>query len=111
MQAGLEPSIVTIASGRPKPGGGIGGSVLDQVREAIAKYIVDEFLDGAPSALSDAGANLIETEVIDSLGIFLLVDFLQARFGIEIDAEEISIENFTSVESIAALVVAKQAAG
>lgn len=84
---------------------------MEQVREAIVQYITDEFLSGDSSALSGADVNLIEAEIIDSLGIFLLVDFLQERFGIEIDAEEISIENFTSVETIAALAAAKQGAG
>lgn len=84
---------------------------MEQVREAIVKYIADEFMDGDSSALLRADVNLIEAEIIDSLGIFLLVDHLQERFGIEIDAEEISIENFTSIETIVALTVAKQAAG
>ena len=48
--------------------------------------------------------NLIEDEVIDSLGVMLLVSFLSDRFSIEFDPEEIHAENFESLQSIASLV-------
>jgi methoxymalonate biosynthesis acyl carrier protein len=48
--------------------------------------------------------NLIEDEMLDSLGVMLLVDFLGERFSIEFDPEEIQSENFKTLQSIASLV-------
>jgi acyl carrier protein len=56
--------------------------------------------------------NLIEDEMLDSLGVMLLVDFLGERFSIDFHPEEIHSENFKTLESIASLVDRKlQSAG
>ena len=79
-------------------------SVEDQIRE----HIVAEFLGGDTSrALSD-DTRLIDEEIIDSLGIFLLVTFIQERFGVEVGPEEVTLENFESVSAIAQLVAGKR---
>jgi acyl carrier protein len=48
--------------------------------------------------------DLIEDEMLDSLGVMLLVDFLGERFSIEFEPEEIHSVNFQTLESIASLV-------
>jgi acyl carrier protein len=116
MHRGTRAPIVTVVRFDPAPAEQREGVLeqveqVSQVREAIERHVVEEFLNGDSSALPADDANLIEAEIIDSLGIFLLVDFLQERFGIEIDAEEINIENFTTIESICSLVTAKQKSG
>lgn len=84
--------------------GGTPGGDPAEVRGVIVKYLLTEV---APhlgvEELSD-DANLVEDEVIDSLGIFSLVGFIEERYGVEIDIEELTLENFESVPAITGLV-------
>lgn len=76
-------------------------------RKAIREFVLDRL---APtSGLADVRDedDLIDSGVIDSLGIFQLVAFLEDRFGIAIGDEEITPENFGSVMAIERLVAAR----
>ena len=54
--------------------------------------------------IEDADKNLIETGILDSFSMFRLISFLEATFGIKIPMEELSPENFNSLEHVAAFV-------
>ena len=77
--------------------------------DIIKQYILKEFLPG------ERAANLLETTplrtsgILDSLGTIRLMKFIEERFGIEVDAQEASLENFNSLGDISALVVRKRA--
>jgi acyl carrier protein len=47
---------------------------------------------------------LIENHVLDSLGLFRTVEFLENRYGIEIDDTELHPGEFATLRSIADLV-------
>lgn len=80
--------------------------MTDDIRPVIIQYINDEFvIDGTDVDI--ATANLLEEEVIDSLGIFTLVSFIEDRFGVGVDPEEVNLDNFETVEAIATLVQGK----
>lgn len=51
--------------------------------------------------------NLVEAEVMDSLAVMKLILFLEDEFDIKISDEDMALQNFTSVESIYALVEKK----
>ncbi len=53
--------------------------------------------------------SLIETGVIDSLGIMKLVEHLEGAFGIKITDDELLPENFEDLDTIAELVRGKTA--
>jgi acyl carrier protein len=78
-------------------------SVKDQVREFIQKDLASA---KGVSSFSD-NESLMESGVIDSLGIFRLVAFLEETFRVRIGDEEITHDNLKSVDSIEQLVVAK----
>jgi len=76
-------------------------------RLAIIKtYLTDE-LSVDPDELEDEDQQLIEEDIIDSLGIFSLVEYLEERFSIEIEPEEITIANFSTLRNIDALLATK----
>ena len=50
---------------------------------------------------------LIESGIIDSLGVVEIVAFLEDEFSIEVDDEEIVPENMNSVGQLAAFVAGK----
>jgi acyl carrier protein len=78
---------------------------LADARQEIRKFIEDEFVVGDGVDLETA--DLLEEEVIDSLGIFTLISFIQENLGVEIEPEEINLENFQTLDSITSLVASK----
>ena len=75
----------------------------DQIREFILENLANA---KGITSFSDA-ESLMESGVIDSLGIFRLVNFLEETFGVRIGDEEITAENLSSVDSIENLVIKK----
>ena len=55
--------------------------------------------------------DLVEAEVMDSLGIMKLILFLEENFSIKISDEDLTLENFRSVQSIWSLVEKKSKGG
>jgi len=54
------------------------------------------------------GDDLIESGIIDSLGILKLLEFLESKFSINIADEELIPENFESIESIESFISRKK---
>jgi len=73
----------------------------------IRAFIVENFLLGRDSGF-DNGESLLESGVIDSTGIMHVVAFLEERFGIAVDDEDMIADNLESVNRIAAFVERKQ---
>lgn len=78
-------------------------TVKDQVRQFVNEELAAA--KGISSVRDDE--SLIENGVVDSLGIFRLVTFLEESFGVKIGDEEISAENLQSVDMIEQLVLSK----
>jgi acyl carrier protein len=76
--------------------------------EPIRRFITEELsTNGSSDTLTD-DFPLLERQVLDSLGMFQLVGYLESEFGIEILDEELVPENFGSVRNIARLVEQKR---
>lgn len=52
--------------------------------------------------------DLVQAEVMDSLAVMKLILFLEEKFGVKIEDEDMAMENFTSIETIYALVERKR---
>ena len=74
----------------------------------VRTFIVDELGFVGPAEDLVVDYPLLAREVLDSMGIFQLVAFLEHDFGILIDDEDLVPENFESIGSIARFVGAKQ---
>ena len=78
-----------------------------RIQDQIRQYIVDTGRwHGAIRELSLDYA-LIDNEVLDSMGIFELISFVEDEFGITIDDEDLVVGNFGSIGAIESMVVAK----
>ncbi|REK20558.1 MAG: acyl carrier protein [Actinobacteria bacterium] len=75
---------------------------MADVRDQIKTYIQDEFVKGDDVDLE--GVDLLEEEIVDSLGIFTLVSFIEEKFGVSIDPEDINLDNFQNLDTITKLV-------
>jgi len=77
------------------------------VKDQIRAYVVEEFASpkGKPSITDQE--NLTKDGIIDSMGIFRLVAFLEETFKVRIGDEEITHDNLESVDAIERLVLSK----
>ena len=48
----------------------------------------------------DSAASIVKEGIVDSMGILILVSFLEKRYHVEIDFEEITPDNFKNVGAI-----------
>jgi acyl carrier protein len=80
---------------------------MSDIKASIREYLVAEALDGRPDDLEDH-TNLVEEDILDSLGIFSMIEFLEAKYEIEIDPAEVVLENFETMDAIEALVTSKR---
>jgi acyl carrier protein len=77
---------------------------LDGLEDALVQYIMT---DVNPKAHVDAHTDLLAGEVLDSLGILAIIGFVEDRYGLEIEPEEVSLDSFRSVAAIRQLVADK----
>ena len=68
--------------------------------EQIKQFILDELVRNSDTAVLAADENLIDSGVLDSLGIMKLVAFLERKFNIRVSDDEILLNNFESVNAI-----------
>jgi acyl carrier protein len=71
--------------------------------ESLRDFIVDELRWDGPKAGLTEDYPLLENRVIDSMGLFRIVDFLESRYGIEVDDDELVPANFATLHDIAQL--------
>ena len=76
-------------------------------RTTIRDFVLDHLAPASGRADIGDEDDLIDAGVIDSLGIFQLVAFLEEHFNIAIGDEEITPENFGTVMAIERLVAAR----
>ena len=80
---------------------------MREIEEVIKDYIVGEFMVNKPEMALENDLSLIHQEIIDSLGIFLFIGFLEEQFGITIQEEDVVLEHFETINAIKGLVMAK----
>ena len=77
------------------------------IRTIVRLFVIERLAPaGGVDALGDED-DLIDSGVVDSLGIFQLIAFLEERFGIKIGDEEITPENFGTIAAIDRLVTTR----
>jgi acyl carrier protein len=81
---------------------------MGNVREQVKQFILESFLEGEdPRNLTD-DTELKESGILDSLSTLKLVTFLEERFGVEFEADDLEAGNLASLASIEKLVLSKQ---
>jgi acyl carrier protein len=77
------------------------------IEDSIRRFIIDELEFKTP--VKDLGDDfpLLDRRVLDSLGLFELVGYLEDEYGVEIQDEELVPANFGTIRDIARLVQGK----
>ena len=73
----------------------------------VQEFIVREIAPGVDSVAHDR--DLLADAVIDSVGIVQLISFLEGKYGVKFDDDDLVPENFRSVDAIVLFVQKKGA--
>jgi acyl carrier protein len=72
-----------------------------QIEQQIRTFITENFLFGESGDGLKNTDSLLEKGVIDSTGVLELVAFLEEKYGIKVNDEELMPENLDSINNIA----------
>jgi len=78
-----------------------------EVKDRIREYVLEEFAKTKGINQITDSESLTKNGVIDSMGIFRLVAFIEETFNVRVGDEEITHDNLESVDAIERLVLAK----
>lgn len=72
--------------------------------DTVREFITQDLGYSGPSSELTMDYDLIENDVLDSLGIMRLVSLIEDRYGIEIPDEQLVPENFVTIGALTALI-------
>jgi acyl carrier protein len=81
---------------------------MENVRETVRRYILDNFLPGEDASNLTDATELKESGILDSMSTLKLVTFLEEQYKVEFEADDLDAGNLSTVANIAALVASKQ---
>lgn len=74
----------------------------------IQAFLSERLLDGREVATDE---DLLLSGLLDSLGVMTLVSYLETKLDCQISAQDVTIENFTSVETISSFLAGMNGSG
>ena len=102
----LESSVVGICSAKAQKGS-IVKYTDEQIFDTLASFFVQEGTsrNAAPAVAPDT--DIIGQGLVDSLGIFRLIAFVEEKFKVTIEPDEVLLENFQTLQALRNLIVTK----
>lgn len=83
--------------------------IESEVKAKLKTFIAKNFLLGKdPGSLKD-GDSFLDTGIVDSTGVLEFVAFLQETWSVETADDELTMENFDSINNLAGFVLKKAA--
>lgn len=73
---------------------------MSQYEARIRTFLEENFPPADGAVVHAADASLLESGVIDSMGVLLLVTWLEQDFGIVVDDDEVVPDNLDSIAAI-----------
>jgi len=67
---------------------------------AIKAFIIEEFLPDVSAASLEVDYDLLAGGVIDSLGLLMLIAWVEERFSVRVGDQDLDPDNFRSVSAI-----------
>jgi acyl carrier protein len=80
---------------------------MEQMRQELRRFVVTNFLLGEDDAALDDDASFIEQGIVDSTGVLELVSFLEQRYAIKLDDEDLVPDNLDSIDNLLAFLERK----
>ena len=75
----------------------------------VRNFVIDNFMLGANDGALGAEDSFLEKGIIDSTGVLEIIHFLETRFEISVDDEEMIPENLDSIRNIVQFIQRKSA--
>lgn len=74
---------------------------MGDIRQILWDYVVENFLFGDKGDLNEE-TSFLESGIVDSTGILELVAFVEEKFGIKVEDDELVPENLDSIANVVA---------
>lgn len=71
---------------------------MSEIQAALSNFISSEFADNGQPVAADT--NLLAAGLVDSIGMMRLIAFIDEQFKLSVPPEDVTIENFVSVEAM-----------
>jgi acyl carrier protein len=82
-----------------------------QLESEIRKFIIESFLYGEDDNNLKDDVSFLATGIIDSTGVLEVVSFIEEKYGISVDDEELVPDNLDSIEKLSSFVQRKMGNG
>ena len=70
-------------------------------KQKIKDFILDELLNGQKQDQLGDDQDLLISGLVDSLGVVRLINFIEQNLDADVPPEDVTLENFQTVEKIA----------
>lgn len=77
---------------------------MDDVSEQIKNFILTDIAADLNLTRLEEDEPLIESGIIDSLGILKILAFLEESLGLDLSSDQVKLENFKSIGTIREMV-------
>jgi methoxymalonate biosynthesis acyl carrier protein len=74
----------------------------------LIEFIKTDLARGKITGKLGSNDDLIESEILDSLGIMKLILFLENNYAVKISDDDLTLENFSSIMTINSLIEKKR---
>ena len=78
------------------------------VTQDLERFIIQDIMVGGKDVSLSPDESLIESGIVDSLGILRLVAFIEENFSVVVDDTEVVPENFETINAMSSLVQRKR---
>jgi acyl carrier protein len=79
-----------------------------QYKSEIRQFVVENFLYGRDDDTLGDDVSFLEKGIIDSTGVLELVSFIEEKYGISVDDQELIPDNFDSLNNLSSFVSQKR---
>ncbi len=70
----------------------------------LAEFVLKELARGKDTGSLGPSTNLVDAGILDSLGIIKLILFLEQTYSVKVSDNDLTPENFESIQSIQSLI-------
>jgi acyl carrier protein len=81
---------------------------MEAIKQLIKEFILENFLFGADGNSINYDDSFLEKGIVDSTGVLELVSFIEEKYGISVDDDELVPENLDSINNLARFVHEKR---
>ncbi len=83
---------------------------MTSIETDVRQYIVDKLLFGRTDTVVNGDTSFLESGLIDSTGVLELVAFLEEKFHVKVEDEDLIPANLDSINALIRFVESKYAA-